>query len=121
VLPQQRNAKITLKNNIFWKAGPANFYLFNDTTIDAAGNIFGDGAQFPGNVQPECLKENAGWSRSANFPDASRNTAAYHASIGGEAAVAAFLQEAAKQERAKWREAYTALAVNTWLRAGFGR
>jgi hypothetical protein len=121
VLPQQRNAKIVLKNNIFWKAGPVNFYLFSDTTIDAAGNIFGDGAQFPGNVQPDSLKENAGWSRSANFLDASRNTAAYHAEIGGEATVASFLQEAVKQERLNWRPAYTALAANAWLRAGFAK
>ncbi len=119
--PQQRNATLSLKNNIFWKSGVANFYLFPDTTIDASGNIFSDGASFPGGMQPDGLKENTGWSRTASFPDPARDIAAYHTSIGAEATVAAFLREAVTQERANWRAQYTPLAVNAWLRGGFGR
>jgi hypothetical protein len=118
-LPQQRNASLVLKNNILWKAGLASFYLFHDTKVDASGNVFGDGAQFPGNVQPDALQEGAGWSRSAIFPDSARTISGYHQWIGGEAGVAAFLQQAVKQERANWRSAYTALAANAWLREGF--
>jgi hypothetical protein len=118
-LPQQRNAVLVLKNNILWKSGVASFYLFNDTTIEAAGNIFSDGAQFPAGAQPDSLKENVGWSRTANFTDPTRNIAAYHKSIGSEPTIAAFLAEAVKQQRANWRSAYAALAVNAWLRRGF--
>jgi hypothetical protein len=54
------------------------------------------------------------------YPDANRTIATYHASIGGAPTLEAFLTEARLQSRANWRVPYTADAVNTYVRAGFG-
>jgi hypothetical protein len=54
------------------------------------------------------------------FPDPSRTIATYHGSIGGTATYEAFLAEARLQSKAYWRPAYTADAVNQYIRAGFG-
>jgi hypothetical protein len=54
------------------------------------------------------------------FPDPSRTVSSYHASIGGGATFEAFIAEARHQSRANWRVAYTAAAVNDYLRQGFG-
>ena len=56
----------------------------------------------------------------ASFPDSSRTIASYHASIGGEASLGAFMVEARKQSKANWRPQYTARAVGDYIRAGFG-
>jgi len=53
------------------------------------------------------------------FVDPSRNVATYHRSLGKEATLGAFLQEAYKQSRHNWREAYTARAVIQYIREGF--
>lgn len=59
-------------------------------------------------------------AKRVEFPDPERTIASYQASIGGAASLEAFLAEARKQARENWREAYTAAAVNRYIRAGFG-
>jgi hypothetical protein len=59
-------------------------------------------------------------AKKVEFPDPARTIATYHASIGGAPTLEAFLAEARKQSRENWREAYTAAAVNRYVRAGFG-
>ena len=54
------------------------------------------------------------------FPDPGRSIPTYHASIGGAAGLDAFMTEARRQSRAFWRPQYTAEAVNTYVRAGYG-
>jgi hypothetical protein len=54
------------------------------------------------------------------YPDSSRTIATYHASIGGAPTLAAFMAGARLQSKANWRVQYTADAVNTYIRAGFG-
>jgi hypothetical protein len=56
-----------------------------------------------------------------SFPDPNRSIATYQASIGGNASLAAFLTQCRLQSKANWRTEYTADAVNTYIRAGFGR
>jgi hypothetical protein len=59
-------------------------------------------------------------ARQVQFPDPNRTIASYSASIGKERSLAAFLAEARLQSKANWRPAYTAAAVNAYIRAGFG-
>lgn len=53
------------------------------------------------------------------LPDPSRTVATYHASIGGEPTVEAFLAEARKQSSANWRPQYAADAVVDYFIAGY--
>lgn len=55
-----------------------------------------------------------------NYPEPQRDIAAYMASMGRPASLEAFMAEARKQSRHTWRPAYTAAAVNDWIRQGFG-
>jgi hypothetical protein len=54
------------------------------------------------------------------FPDPGRSIPTYQVSIGRTGTLAAFILEARKQSRAFWRPEYTADAVNTYIRAGYG-
>lgn len=55
------------------------------------------------------------------FYDPTRTVASYHASIGGQESLEAFLAGAREQSKHNnnWRVEYTANAVNTYLREGF--
>jgi len=59
-------------------------------------------------------------SQQAQYPAPSRTIATYHASIGGSASYQAFLTEARRQSKSFWRHEYTAAAVRSYIRAGFG-
>jgi hypothetical protein len=54
-----------------------------------------------------------------HYPDPSRSLASYNASLGGSSSLAAFLAEARLQSFAHWRQAYTAIRVNRYIRRGF--
>jgi hypothetical protein len=58
---------------------------------------------------------------ASSYPDPNRSLASYHATLGGAPTTDAFLVEARKQGKDNWRTAYTAKAVNAYIRAGFGR
>lgn len=53
------------------------------------------------------------------FDDPDRNLSTYQVSLGGTATFEAFMEEARKQSKDNWREAYTARAVNDYMREGF--
>ena len=77
---------------------------------------------------PPCASERAhlfyGWDSEPDspgpFPDPARNIETYMRSIGGAPTLEAFLTQARLQSRANWRDEYTATAVNTYIREGFG-
>lgn len=54
------------------------------------------------------------------YPAPTRSVATYNALQGGTATLAAFLTECRLQSKDNWRPAYTARAVNDYIRAGFG-
>ncbi|MBK7644939.1 MAG: hypothetical protein IPJ19_18165 [Planctomycetes bacterium] len=56
-----------------------------------------------------------------NFPDPNRTIATYMTSLGGSATMQAFIAQCRLQSKATWNPMYTADAVNTYIRAGFGR
>jgi len=53
------------------------------------------------------------------FADPERDAATYHATLGREATLEAFLEEARKQSKFNWRPEYTAAAVIQHVRDGF--
>ncbi len=54
-----------------------------------------------------------------NTRDPNRTIATYHQALGRPASIDSFLYEAAKQSKQHWQPAYTAAAVNQYLRSGF--
>ena len=54
------------------------------------------------------------------YPSPDRTIAGYNQSLGGTATTEAFMTETLEQARHNWRPAYTADAVNNYIRAGFG-
>lgn len=54
------------------------------------------------------------------YVDSTRDIGTYSTSIGGDGTYDDFLAEARLQSRQNWRVEYSALAVNTYIRAGFG-
>lgn len=57
---------------------------------------------------------------AVNYPDPSRTISSYMQSIGGSPTLDAFMARARVQERGHWAGQYTAAAVNTYVRGGFG-
>jgi len=57
---------------------------------------------------------------AVSYPDPNRTVETYHASLGKQASLSAFIDEVRKQSRTNWRREYTASAINDWIRAGFG-
>lgn len=95
-------------NNLFvarGEAGPS--FKVGDRTLDYAqwSKTTGD--------RPSVAKR-------ADFPDPRRTLESYQASQGGKPGIAGLLEEVRQQSRARWREEYTAAAINDYLRAGFG-
>lgn len=85
-------------------------------------------------------RETGSNAKQVSFSDPTRNVASYHQSIGGAATNEAFLTQARKQSKGTgigvlpsaklgtlpastdtWNNAYTATAVNAYIRTGFGR
>jgi hypothetical protein len=56
----------------------------------------------------------------SSFPDAGRTIGSYMVSLGMTGTTGAFMAEARRQSKDFWRPAFTAAAVNDYLRAGFG-
>lgn len=55
------------------------------------------------------------------FPDPERDAEAYAVEIGEGSTLPELLAAARQQTRLEWRSELTAPAINTWIRAGFGR
>lgn len=74
----------------------------------------------------EIIDSGTGTTKSNNvidgvgYPAPTRSVATYNALQGGTATLAAFLTECRLQSKDNWRPAYTARAVNDYIRAGFG-
>ena len=109
-----------------------NFGDITETKLEAVGNIVAHSPNGRRAVSQNCLDIPAcadghivyAWGNDPDspgpFPDPDRDIAAYMTSIGETATLEAFLAEARQQSKANWRPAYTAGAVNAWVREGFG-
>ncbi len=77
-----------------------------------------DGQSMPFSEWLETSSETSAQTTDVTFEDPTRSIASYNASLGGAATFEAFIAEARKQSRDQWRLAYTADAVNDYIRAG---
>jgi hypothetical protein len=128
------------KQNIVFKSNAVQCGDYEVTLIDAKASLnnylFSNNTYFSGRTQDEWFLNAgtrtgfAGWQSAAgetgseakqiSYSDPTRTVETYHASLGKEATLAAFIAEARKQSKFNWRTEYTAAAVNEWIRAGFG-
>ena len=60
-------------------------------------------------------------SASISYPAPGRDEATYMSSLGGTPSLAAFAAAARAQSKSNWYPEFTAAALNTYIRAGFGR
>lgn len=63
--------------------------------------------------------ETGATAQEVSFTDPTRTIEKYQESLGKEATIIAFIDEAREQSKFNWRKEYTSGAVNDWLRAGF--
>ncbi len=56
---------------------------------------------------------------TANVSDPDRTVESYHQALGRSGSLDAFLDQVLEQSKSNWRDAYTADAVNDYIRAGF--
>lgn len=77
--------------------------------------------RFPRELPGVTLERNHDDAGGDVFVDPSRTIEGYDESIGGDGSLEGFMREARQQRRGNWREAYTAGAVNEWMREGFNR
>ena len=102
---------------------PSGLILSNDRFYAAAGgnnlftiaNVGMNAAQFGNQVG---INVN---TSAPNFPDPERDIASYTAMLGFDGSMTSFMYEARQQSRFYHRPEFTAEAVNSYIRAGFGR
>jgi len=104
-------AGVTGSGNTFDSIAPTN----NWCQVGGAGQSL---SQWMGTLAPP---DTTSVSGAYSFPAPGRTIATYHASVGGAASLSAFLTQCRLQSKSNWRTEYTANAVNTYIRAGFGR
>ena len=104
--------KITFSgNNYYNQATPSAFAW-------VGGSVTGAPADYSGWVAKSV--ETGSTNAKINYPDPSRNLETYMQSVGGTATVDAFIAAMRSQTKGNWQSAYTATAVNDYVRAGFG-
>lgn len=109
-----------------------HFGEITEELLDVEGNIVAHSPEGKQAVSNNCEALPAcaggvivyGWGDDPDSPgpfgDPQRGIETYMESLGETATLEAFLVEARQQSRDDWRPAYTAGAVNGWVREGFG-
>jgi len=134
--PGAQTVKVQLVNNKFQNGVTADPLILHDQPnstrgLSSANNWFDSMAPIDAWMQQgvtplsleewkELVGDTTSVAQSAAFPDPNRTIATYHQSIAGQPTLQSFLAEARKQSKSYWRATYTASAVNTYIRAGFG-
>jgi hypothetical protein len=72
-------------------------------------------AQWPSSLRSGLTLE----ADPVDYPDPQRDVPSYCHSLGRDASLDAFLEEARAQSKARWLPEFTATAANRYLRAGF--
>ncbi len=96
----------------------ANNAYFNDPS--AAGWFRLGSKSYGFDAWATLVNEVGSTATAPSFPDPERTIESYQQSLGLSASHDAFIAEALKQSRFNWREQFTAKAVNSYIRAGFG-
>ncbi len=96
----------------------ANNAYFNDPS--ATGWFRLGSNSFGFDAWATLVSEVGSTATAPSFPDPERTIESYQQSLGLPASHDAFIAEALRQSRFNWREQFTAKAVNSYIRAGFG-
>lgn len=94
-----------------------NVYATDRTPTTSHFSIKGSGVDFAGWTSQ--TGETGAQQKTLSYPAPGRTVESYLGSLGQPQTLAAFVAEARKQSRGDWREAYTASAVNRYLRQGY--
>ncbi len=94
-----------------------NKYYFTPTTD---GNFRLDRDYINFNGWASATGDNNSSVVQVTFPDPGRTSAEYAASLGLDRSFDAFIAEARKQRKGYWRTAFTSLAINNYIREGYG-
>jgi len=113
---------VTITGNIIWDWYSAQ-YLNNDTYVSnyaEAVNLTWSGNEAE-DIDTSPVNDGPGiFPTAGSYSDPTRDIASYYDTLpGGSSDTDAFLEECALQEKGAWDEAYTAAAVNAWIREGF--
>jgi len=127
---------VKLLNNCFQNPYTADPLVVHDQSsstlgITSSNNVFGSIAaswawmQSGGGLLSlaqwkSLVRDTTSSGQWAPFPDPGRSIPSYMVSLGRTGTLVAFVTEARKQSRANWRPEFTADAVNTYVRAGYG-
>lgn len=103
-------SRIQFANNAYFSVrAPAKWFRIGSSDMNLA-------------TWAQNVGETGASATEVKFVDPYRTIARYHQEmVGGEASFEAFIAEARKQSKANWRSAYTAEAVNNYIREGFQR
>jgi hypothetical protein len=101
---------VSLLGNRYYSTGAASTWwaITGDTISDFADWIATTGETGASNTR-------------VAYPDPTRTIKTYNATLGGSASTQEFMAETLNQSRQNWRPAYTADAVNNYIREGFSK
>ncbi len=127
---------ITVKNNIIQNPDFDNTVMEEISSGNHTNMIFSGNKYYSGAVANKLFKQDgtsmsfSQWSSATGdsgskveqlaFPNPGRTSADYAASLGFNRSFDAFITEARKQRKGYWRTAFTSLAINNYIREGYG-
>jgi hypothetical protein len=125
-------SNVSIKSNYFqsnYSAGLISYPGLNVSNISFSDNKyysskyenswFDVSGSWVGMETWQSISYETGLASFVEFPDTSRNIEKYHNWLGEEPSIDAFINEAVKQQKNNWRQAYTTCELNRYLRAGF--
>jgi hypothetical protein len=104
-------------------AGSTNYIFTNNTyySTRSIGNRYMLNGIYLANFASFISQtEETGKEQQVSFLNPNRNVNSYSASIGGLGTIDDFISKAKQQSRSSWDTRYTAIAVNNYIREGFG-
>jgi len=97
---------VTYYDNTYYTSEPSNF-----ARIDGEYHTYEEWISSSG--------ETGSTNEEIDFTDPTRTVESYYSSLGGDGTFEGFIEEARQQSKANWNPAYTASAVNDYVREGF--
>ncbi len=112
----------TLGPLMVYQAGDFSDVSYYDNTyytIDSSSFARLDGEYLTYDEWISASGETGATNEEVNFTDPNRTVESYYSSLGGDGTFEGFINRAKQQSKASWNPAYTASAVNDYIREGF--
>jgi hypothetical protein len=97
---------VSYYDNTYYTSEPSNFARL-------------DGEQLTYEEWISSSGETGSENRAITFTDPDRTVESYYSSLGGDGTFTGFIDRARQQSKSNWNSAYTASAVNDYIRVGF--